>query len=71
MKKNGKIDKATFNVLIGKGKVASKTNKNSTKSSKSTPKSVKTINIKSNNAKVISNQLLSKNDIKKLQGDIK
>ena len=71
LKKNGKIDKATFNVLIGKGKVASKTNKNSTKSSKSTPKAVKTINIKSNNKSVISNQLLSKNDIKKLQGDIK
>lgn len=71
LKKNGNIDKATFNVLIGKGKVASKTNKKSTKSSKSTPKAVKTINIKSNNKSVISNQLLSKNDIKKLQGDIK
>lgn len=61
LKKNGKIDKATFNVMCGKGKLAS-TSKKSNKTANSKPKSIKTINIKSGTKNVQSKQSISKNN---------
>ena len=69
LKPNGKINKATFYVLIGKGKLLTKSKKTSNKN-KTTPKKVKTINIKSDTKGIISNQIAPSNIINQLQGDI-
>ena len=63
LKPNGKINKATFNVMIGKGKVITKGNTNKNKSSNNKPKSIKTINIKSSTKGVQSSQLISSKNL--------
>ena len=62
LKPNGKINKATFYVLIGKGKLLTKSKKTTNKK-KTTPKKVKTINIKSDTKGIISNQVIPKNTL--------
>ena len=62
LKKTGKIDKATYNVMIGKGKLLTKSKTNKANNS---PKAIKTINIKSGTKSVQSAQSISKKDIGK------
>lgn len=69
LKPNGKINKATFYVLIGKGKLLTKSKKTTNKK-KTTPKKVKSITIKSDNKGIISGQLAPSDIVKKLQGNI-
>ena len=60
LKQNGKIDPATFNVMIGKGKLTTKSKTNKNKSSNGKPKAVKNINIKSSTKGIISGQVVRK-----------
>ena len=60
LKVNGKIDKATFHTMCGKGKLVSKSKTGKPKSSNSKPKAIKTITLKSGTKNVQSNQLTNK-----------
>ena len=64
LKPTGNVNKATFNVMIGKTNTTTKKTTGKPKKSNGKPKAIKTIVLSSNTKGIISNQLTSKNALK-------